>query len=350
VLTSRAAHTTVRLPCVGLPAAIRTTWSTGLPHGGTKFVVRFVLARNNRSEIPPHLLEEAAKHKDVVFVDTLDAYLNLAAKVGLYFKWVVDTCTGNPLALKTDEDSFIHLPRLAAAMAGVPRERLFWGRMVKGMPARKNGRPLKDNYQNMHVWPDYASGAGYAVSFDVAKAIAYPVVPLLYHEAEDQHVGVALFGYNVTQKDDRRFSPWGECDEETILLHYQRHPEILKRRFRRAVAKISICGVQLKDDEICQKADPNKVATWMCPEGTKITDVLGATYGRVYSSGKAGSCSEGVEGMEPLEWCHAPNTAKVIGDKCIGQNSCELKAEHKQFGKDPCKGERKHLVAVFRCK
>lgn len=64
----------------------------------------------------------------------------------------------------------------------------------------------------------------------------------MYH----RHVGVALFGYNVTQKDDFRFSPWGECDEDTILLHYQRHPEILKRRFRRAVAEISICGVPLK--------------------------------------------------------------------------------------------------------
>lgn len=81
-----------------------------------------------------------------------------------------------------------------------------------------------------------------------------------------------------------------------------------------------------------------------------MVEVLGATYGRVYSSGKAGSCSEGIEGMEPLEWCHALNTGAVIGGKCIGKNTCELKAEHKQFGEDPCKGERKHLIATFRCK
>lgn len=61
-----------------------------MPTANTKFVIRFILARNNRSEIPPQLLDEAATHGDLVFVNTLDAYLNLAAKVGTLYNISVE--------------------------------------------------------------------------------------------------------------------------------------------------------------------------------------------------------------------------------------------------------------------
>ena len=322
-----------------------------LSTGDTKVVVRFMLAKDDDGNIPQDLLDEAAKYDDLIFMDTKDAYTNLAAKVGLFFKWAVDSCDGNPLILKTDEDSFIHIEKLTAAMKKVPKKKLYWGKFLKGIPARKKdgGRAL-DNYQNMHVWPDYASGAGYILSYDVAKAVAYPVVPFQWHEAEDRHVGIALFGFNITQMDDHRFSPWGSCDDTTFLLHYQRHPEMLKRRFRRVASKKSMCGVPFKlDTEVCNKADPNKAATWTCPGDLKVVSVIGATFGRVYSSGKAGSCSEGAEGLEPLEWCHAPASKQVVEAACIGKHSCELKAEGKLFGPDPCKRERKHLIAALKC-
>jgi hypothetical protein len=328
----------------------RETWMS-LPLTGTaRVVVRFVLARDKDGKIPADLALEAGQHGDLIFVDTLDAYKNLAMKVGLTFKWVVDSCKGNPIVLKTDEDSFIDLTKLTAALTEVPKERLYWGRFLRGIPARKNGRALPGNHQNMHVWPDYASGAGYAMSFDVAKAVGYPIVELQWHEAEDQHVGIALFGYNITQLEDPRFSPWGDCHDDTFLLHYQRHPEILRRRMRRVLAGQSMCGVPFKQHtEVCNKAEPNKEATWACPDGKTMTSVIGATYGRVYSSGSSGSCAEGAEGLEPLLWCHAPNSKEIVETACLGKTKCTLKADHKQFGADPCKGERKHLVAAMTC-
>jgi hypothetical protein len=308
-----------------------------------------VLARGEDHSVPGALVNEAIEKGDMIFVDTLDAYTNLAAKVQLLFKWVVNSCFGNPLILKTDEDTFVHLEKLTAAMKEVPRELLYWGRFLKGIPARKDGRPLPDNYQNMHVWPDYASGAGYILSFDVAKAVAFPVVEHQWHEAEDRHVGISLFGYNITQFDDNRFAPWGTCTDSTFLIHYQRQPEMLERRHRRVIAKQSMCGVQFKSDEICVKAAPGKEMIWKCPASQKVIAVIGATFGRVYSSGKGGSCGEGLEGLEPLKWCHAPNSQSVVEGLCIGKNSCKVKADVKTFKVDPCKGERKHLIAAMRC-
>lgn len=329
--------------------AARRTWMT-LPTSGLRVIFRFVLARGEDHSVPGDLVTEAVEKGDMIFVDTLDAYTNLAAKVQLLFKWVVNSCDGNPLILKTDEDTFIHLEQLTTAMKEVSRERMYWGRFLKGIPARKDGKALKDNYQNMHVWPDYASGAGYILSFDVATAVAFPVVEHQWHEAEDRHVGISLFGYNITQFDDKRFAPWGTCRADTFLIHYQRQPEMLHRRYRRVVLKKSMCGEPFKANEICNKADPGKSGTWQCPdESQKIVAVIGATYGRVYSSGKGGSCSEGLEGLEPLKWCHAPNSAPVVEDACLGKNSCTLKADVKTFKADPCKGERKHLIAAMRC-
>ena len=101
--------------------------------------------------------------------------------------------------------------------------------------------------------------------------------------------------------------------------------------------------------EICEKARSGHNATWRCPKKTSIAEVIGATYGRVYSSGGSGSCAEGREGLEPLEWCHAANSLSVMQEACVGKTECTVKADVKVFGNDPCKGESKHLLAAVRC-
>lgn len=218
------------------------------------------------------------------------------------------------------------------------------------MDARKLGRPLPDNYQALSQWPHYASGAGYVLSRDVARAVGESPLAPQFFEDEDRAVGIALFGFNITYLDDETsFRPWGHCIPEAILLHYQRMPELLERRWRRAVAGQNICGVPFTKSEVCTKARQGHNATWECRHGKKITAILGATYGRVYSSGTEGSCGEGVEGLEPLTWCHAPNSIEIMKRECLGKVSCSVAAENRVFGVDPCKGETKHLLAAVRC-
>lgn len=182
---------------------IRETWMT-LPTGGANIVYRFILAMNEDGVPPENIVKEAKDKGDIVFVPTLDQYKNLQKKVQLYFRWAVDTCIGSPLILKTDDDVFINPKIIGEKALLMPRQRLYWGKFMMGMPAKDNKKKrLHDNYQNMATFPYYASGAGYVLSYDVARAVAYPKLSPLFHEDEDRSVGFALFAFNVTQVEDR---------------------------------------------------------------------------------------------------------------------------------------------------
>lgn len=47
------------------------------------------------------------------------------------------------------------------------------------------------------------------------------------------------------------FQSYGKCTEDSVLLHYQRHPALMKRRFDRALRNKSICGNGFTVGEIC---------------------------------------------------------------------------------------------------
>ena len=63
---------------------------------------------------------------DLLFLHTLDKYENLSRKVELFFKWVVDACSGAIFVFKTDDDSFVRLDELAKELATQPTERLLY--------------------------------------------------------------------------------------------------------------------------------------------------------------------------------------------------------------------------------
>ena len=328
---------------------IRETWGSYPTNGSV--TMRFVLGTDKDGKVPNVLLLEAEKHNDIVFVNAEDDYHKLAPKVRLYIQWAVQHCRGKPFVMKTDTDVFIHVPRLLRAIDRWPRERLWLGKFMRGIPARSNGLAVPDNDQNLHTWPWYASGAGYLFSSDVAHAInAQPaLLPMKTYLNEDVAMGAFMYGFDIAYQEERRFKPWGRCEADTILMHYHRVPELMRRRWQRLLANVSICGEQFAPNEICNKARSGAVAKWTCPGTTKIVSILGATYGKIYSSGAAGSCSEGREGLVPLPWCHANSTMAVVQGACLGKQECELKADDSVFGEDPCPGQTKHILAAVEC-
>lgn len=132
---------------------------------------------------------------------------------------------------------------------------LLYGRIMRHQPATKNkrGRHDPDNYQKMRSWPDYASGAGYVITADVARLLAYPPIPLIFQKNEDRRVGMVLLGFNITYVDALRFKPWGHCENNSILMHYHRRRDLMKRRYERAIAGESVCGPGWRAGEMCQR-------------------------------------------------------------------------------------------------
>ncbi len=94
---------------------------------------------------------------DMIFLDTLEKYANLAQKVTLFFKWASDYCRTAKFVLKTDDDSFVRPNELMQRLDKHPQTRLLYGLGIGGMPAvDKHGNPRDGNIHKMPVWPPYA--------------------------------------------------------------------------------------------------------------------------------------------------------------------------------------------------
>jgi hypothetical protein len=293
---------------------LRKTWfQLAPPEAGV--VIRFFFARNENGTISDDLAAEADREHDMVFVDTLEAYKNLFRKVNLIFKWVVDWCSGTPYVLKTDDDSFVRVDQLLGLMKELPATRLYYGSFLRGMPARIRNKttkvltnnPLPGNTQNAPTWPAYASGAGYLVSHDVASAIAYPPLPLDIQSAEDRGIGVQLFGLNVSYiPSNEKFRPWGHCSPHAVLLHYQRDPGLLRRRYERAIAGTNICGEGWEKNHHCALVNQYDHLEFKCAKGLTIQSITFASIGKHWvGTGYEGACEEGCVAQlrfSLLEW------------------------------------------------
>jgi hypothetical protein len=102
---------------------IRDTWAR-FPTPKHTVTLRFLLALNERGNVPDHLQAESDAKGDLIFLHTLDKYENLSRKVQLFFKWVVDACPSAIHILKTDDDSFVRLDELAKELERQPTEQV----------------------------------------------------------------------------------------------------------------------------------------------------------------------------------------------------------------------------------
>lgn len=108
-------------PCIGAFATrqtIRETWA----RGAVDVCVAFCLGRP--TDGGPRWLRESERHGDVVQVDLVDHYNNLTLKTMLALKYFVNGSHFGPqepprYLFKVDEDAFVNLARLSAAMEEV---------------------------------------------------------------------------------------------------------------------------------------------------------------------------------------------------------------------------------------
>ena len=243
-------------------------------------------------------------------------------------------------------------------------DRVYMGVFLKNMPARVRDKetkrmtqiPLPGNVQNMESWPWYASGGGYLMSGDLISALAYPPLPRLEQTAEDRGVGIALFGFNISYiSATGKFKPWGDCDRDALLMHYQRDPGLLERRFARAKAGANICGAGWAKHQRCALTEQNKHVALDCGNGDAvIRSVMYADLGKhALATGYTGPCSEGPDALVPEPKCvynGTPTIKEILERECVGKNKCNVKNDIKKLGvQDPCPGQFKRILAAVEC-
>ncbi|XP_078356209.1 uncharacterized protein LOC144641025 [Oculina patagonica] len=94
---------------------------------------------------------------------------------------------------------------------------------------------------------------------------------------------------------------------------------------------------ELRSVIICE----NHKANVNCPSG-KIIDVLDANYGRLDRR----TCIH--VSMSDIN-CVSSNSLGIVQNKCSCKTSCELLANNREFGGDPCAGTYKYLEVKYRC-
>ena len=162
-----------------------------------------------------------------------------------------------------------------------------------------------------------------------------------------------LYGFNVSYVDALNFHPWGHCEPGSILVHYNRSPNLMKRRADRAARGEEICGPGFKPSEACARIVQLKRGRLECSQaGTVVKALLKASYGMLgqgQEHGRYPYCLEGTDSVEVEPACTVDVTT-LVEKHCLGKAACELDVSASfGFPKDPCPGKFKHLQVVAEC-
>ena len=141
-LTGNATKRNVFIGIVTAPSyferrsAIRQTWVRHLRnahyHRGLMDAVGFTffMGRSTDNVTQSRIEQEARIHKDILQIDVVDTYFDLARKATAFFHWIVKNCTAVRVdfVLKIDDDVYVNVRMLSSAVVQLsPEENYFMG-------------------------------------------------------------------------------------------------------------------------------------------------------------------------------------------------------------------------------
>lgn len=212
-------------------------------------------------KIAPQVLAEMEEHNDIVVVDAPDTYAGLINKVRTVLQWI-DNDREIEYAAKFDDDCYVNVQQLLNELRPLPPVRTYYGNMMAGGKVLRTTRNAEPNLpRSMDWYPPYASGAGYALSADLVKAVAYPAVQLVDMVNEDAHLGIVLLPFNVNRVSTKKIHAHGIGDcvplNMMVAVHYVKdktpydcfkdiHANVTKGL---PICKSRYCGPATCDDE-----------------------------------------------------------------------------------------------------
>ncbi|XP_076469413.1 beta-1,3-galactosyltransferase 5-like [Babylonia areolata] len=168
------------------------TWPGPTPQTLPKSVALIFLMGEDR-KLGPNVSDavrlESEKYGDIVQWEGLqDAYFNLTLKVLLGLKWMAEFCPNVSHVIKTDDDTFVHVPRLQRLLSTASAD-LIWGPYFTTSPCDRVGKyAVSREAYPFNIYPPHVKGNLYVLpGKSVARMVA--VAPYLpYNNMEDVHV------------------------------------------------------------------------------------------------------------------------------------------------------------------
>ncbi len=194
-------------------AVIRETWFRSsdrvfmdqLDEAG--IVVKFVIGQGP-SKVSQTMIElEDQEHKDIMMLDVKEDYRNLVTKSREFFKKVMAAYSPKYI-VKVDDDVYLQLPRLSAAVKQWESMRVDYTGCMKRGDVQKNQAYKWFEPQHQLLGGEYFShawGSLYVLSGRAADAMS-SVSPSLLREFENEDVTIGLFmlATDMQYYDDRR--------------------------------------------------------------------------------------------------------------------------------------------------
>jgi len=176
---------------------LRKSWWNFEPETTIKF---FTIGNVTGSPREKEIMREVEEFGDVVILhDVDDGYYSLSRKV---LKTIAYASANFPGAflLKTDDDSWIHVPNLLSHLRKSPHERFYEGFLKTDAEVETEGRWAEKkwpSYFGKYFLP-YMFGGGYILSYDLVNYIAMAEPLLRVYTSEDVTIGAALANLDIT--------------------------------------------------------------------------------------------------------------------------------------------------------
>jgi beta-1,3-N-acetylgalactosaminyltransferase 2 len=175
------------------------------------------------------LQEEAAKHGDILFIDVVDVYRNIPAKLKSTYKWISQHMDFRYL-LKTDDDCFVNIEQILKDIESYQLDshrKVWWGNFRTQWGVEKFGKWAEVDY-TAPVYPAFACGSGYVVSADLIHWISNNSDSLKLYQGEDVCMGIWLSAVCPSLLKDPRWECFSTCYLDTLTLPEQDADSLLQ--------------------------------------------------------------------------------------------------------------------------
>lgn len=188
--------------------------------------MRFFIGLPKFEEELRELEEESLMHKDIIILGHIDSYTNITMKSIGVFAWGAEAC-GAFYTVKTDDDSFIFLPRLLSNLYKTIPTNIYAGTSSES----EIYRPIRDKN---HQWymplreypfrrgPGYMRGCLVVMSWDLAFYVGQVRhVPNFHWLAfEDTTLGYIVAARRPTMLQLPLTVSPDECRDDAVAVHY----------------------------------------------------------------------------------------------------------------------------------
>ncbi|KAM4828646.1 UDP-GalNAc:beta-1,3-N-acetylgalactosaminyltransferase 2 [Thomomys bottae] len=183
------------------------------------------------------LQEESRIYDDIVFVDVVDTYRNVPAKLLNFYRWTVES-TSFALLLKTDDDCYIDLEAVSNRIAQKNLEgpNVWWGNFRLNWAVDRTGKWQELEYPSP-AYPAFACGSGYVISRDIVDWLAGNSGRLKTYQGEDVSMGIWMAAIGPKRHQDSLWLCEKTC--ETGMLS---SPQYSPRELRALWELRELCG------------------------------------------------------------------------------------------------------------